>query len=455
VDTPPVVFENDDSQWITMSTNAHKSKELLDERRNMPIQKKHFSDFEHDFQLTAMMPILLQECFSAPKNEICEGLARTIETSMPELQLPDNAQSVKVSEITHNELYIVEKSQDRFSPCKMDLMAAKCDGEIWQETSAFSQTSNDLKSLNDEENVCDRVSEHFERESDCTIQINANDERNCSQPTIAHIHGSLPVEEKQQKKESDENANEVLEKYRTLKKNELMSNGTKLLGEYSAGTLQIERLTRLEINAMTLACGGKMLPNTSKGGKQAAMQHLQTVMQNKSCELSIQVDQTRTESQILLAATMIDDVGPKIARKPNFGATVGSSIASAAQSVLAETPVVSAIELVHRKYGVANIAKMLADRVAQCPYDIDDLFTRLQIMDMLALGEGAVQKPSRLTRNLHELSMDPIENLATLEEKMDHFASLIEKSMVPIKEGRSLLETEPSSPKGKKRRTQK
>jgi hypothetical protein len=418
----------------------------------MPIHKNH-SDLERDCQNTAVMPILLQECLLSPKNHISESLA--IETSTPELQLPDHVQSVKVSEITHNKLYTVEKSRDRFSPCKMDVMVAKCDSEIRQETSAFFHTSHDLKSLNDEEYICDRVLEHFERERECTIQIDANDERKCSQPITAHIHGSLPVEEEQKQKVSDENANEVLEKYRALKKNELMSNGTKLLGEYSAGTLKIERLTRSEINAMTLACGGKVLPNAFKGGRQAAMQHLQTVMQNKSCELSIQVDQTRPESQILLAATMMDDVGPKIARKTNVGATFGSSIASAAQPVLVETPVVSAIELVHRKYGVANIAKMLADRVAQCPYDIDDLFTRLQIMDMLALGEGAVQKPSRLTRNLHELSMDPIENLATLEDKMDHFASLIENSMVPIKEGRSLLETAPSSPKGKKRRTQK
>jgi hypothetical protein len=200
--------------------------------------------------------------------------------------------------------------------------------------------------------------------------------------------------------------------------NNQMQQGKKLLDDFSAGKVKLKQLSSVDIDSMTIALGKTKLKGYKS--KQERLQNLGAIMR----------------SMLKLNEPFAENV-------------TMPSLEAAHPQKASETENLSEIERVRLKFDAKPIAKMLANRVARCSNDIDDMFARIQILDMLAVTEGARQKPPRLTRTLHELSVDPRDNLSKLVSRMDQFAVLIEQAMNPMNES-SVVEKGSCSPKSKK-----
>jgi hypothetical protein len=200
--------------------------------------------------------------------------------------------------------------------------------------------------------------------------------------------------------------------------NNQMQQGKRLLDNFSEGKVKLKQLSSADIDSMTIALGKTKLKGYKS--KQERLQNLGEIMRSM-----LKLNEPFAEN---VTMPSLESVRPQKAR---------------------EIDNLSEIERVRLKFDTKHIAKMLANRVARCSNDIDDMFARIQIMDMLAVTEGARQKPPRLTRTLHELSVDPRDNLSKLVSRMDQFAVLIEQAMNPMNES-SLVETGSCSPKSKK-----
>ena len=217
----------------------------------------------------------------------------------------------------------------------------------------------------------------------------------------------------------DQISAEALARYRNhaeQKKQKSMTNGANLLTalKLSKGKVEINQLKREDIDDMTICLGGKPLASAHK--KILRVEKLEALIQ-KSSEITF-------KSGEACSASVPDHVPQQENSKR-----------------------LSAIENVCGKYGSNAIAKMLAERLVRPHQEADDLFTRIQIMDMLALVESSFQKPSMFTRNLHELSVNPTDNREKLAVRMDQIAELIDKAMVPINESILLVGTGSRSPK--------
>jgi hypothetical protein len=215
----------------------------------------------------------------------------------------------------------------------------------------------------------------------------------------------------------DQISAEALARYRNhaeQKKQKSMTNGANLLAELSKGKVEINQLKREDIDDMTICLGGKPLASAHK--KILRVEKLEALIQ-KSSEITLKSGEACSAS--------VPDHVPQQENSKHL----------------------SAIENVCGKYGSDAIAKMLAERLVRPHQEADDLFTRIQIMDMLALVESSFQKPSMFTRNLHELSVNPTDNREKLAVRMDQIAKLIDKAMVPINESILLVGTGSRSPK--------
>jgi hypothetical protein len=180
------------------------------------------------------------------------------------------------------------------------------------------------------------------------------------------------------------------------------TKGKKVLAMLSSGERKLDQLNSEDIDAVTCALGQRILQKK----KSEKLLHLQKLLTTRHPSASPAVDL---------------DLAPM-------------KIANNSKSI-------SAIELVHAKYGTKNIAEMLAARIVNCPIESDDFCTRFQIISALALTESSFQKPSRLNRNVYDVSVDPKINHQKLQENMDEVAALIEKAMAPMHEGFSCLES--------------
>jgi hypothetical protein len=281
-----------------------------------------------------------------------------------------------------------------------------------------------------EEHVCCQSLDHSEVNSDYKDEVHVN-LVNQSETDGSIQTGRLQpmIEEVFQIKENDDQApkkdssiavsvsEEQVCMRQAQNQQEPVINQNKLLSiqELLAGKVKLSNLTVAELDAVALSLGQR--PLNYKHSKPVRLDHVSKLLGE-------------------LGGNTVSSVPV-----PIWG-----NVAPQASTIV----IPSALELVHCKYGPKSIAKALVDRMVQCPTQLDDFCTRFEIMNMLALTLGSFEKPSMMSRNLNELSVDPSENCANLHKKMDAFASLIDKAMAPMHEG-SFLEAAADGPKRKQK----
>jgi hypothetical protein len=367
-DTPTSTLDNDESQWISISTRAPESAtdasmiQRLHSNSNRelvpdPILKSNFSSDDDQSQI-------LQRNTKVPR----------FSTESRDEYLSKSKLSVNLIE------YATNKSQNQTAPHVSDL------------------------SLN------------VEKTGD-TIQLQDADTGLTKQPCIGETIQSTEIETACQKAVAEEESCCIRAEQMKQKS---MASGANLLLELSKGKLKIHQLTKNEMDDMTMCLGGVPLPKSHN--KQLRIEKLQALIKKSS----------ETAKQSLMVSENVAVPDPAVQQTP-----------------------LTAIELVCEKYGVNVIAKRLAEKLVRSPHEADDLFMRLQILDMLALLASSLQKPSKFTRNLHELSLNPNDNRAALAVRMDKFADLIEKSMLPMSEDETRVSQTDSTPKKKRGRPAK
>ena len=398
-ETQQSVCESDESQWISIANKAEKGEGL-----EVSIIGQPKTD-ECDFLFPGIVSVPTQEPDVAKSDGKCDGIGHEFEVQRQE----DNFQSE-------------EQGNQRSLKNSDDSNATNF---FFEDGNVASATEINAEGRNAEEHVCFQSLDHSEVSSYYKDEVHVNlvnqSETDGSiqtgqlQPTIEEVFQIKENDDQAPKKDSSiavSVSEEQVCMRQAQNQQEPVMNQNKLLSiqELLVGKVKLSNLTVAELDAVALSLGQR--PLNYKHSKPVRLDHV---------------------------SKLLGELG---------GNAVSSVPVVAPQASTIVIP--SALELVHCKYGPKSIAKALVDRMVQCPTQIDDFCTRFEIMNMLALTLGSFEKPSMLSRNLNELSVDPSENCANLHKKMDDFASLIDKAMAPMHEG-SFLEAAADGPKRKQK----
>ncbi len=446
-ESPPSILEGDEQQWISTATRAQKTKEHDDSNENAHA-------YDHN-----VLHVLLQDSFSPPENTESKSFDKMT------LLLPDeNFQSMSSMNVIDG---VTQNSQDRItfsqSAIGSDSVTDCCSSALVQSRTFTGSNS---------------CSHHAENKdfypNGASSSYNPNypdpmdpDDRMLKGTNLLHACKIL-----EQLNEADIDAMTIASGKTTQVCDPIGScdpllQGRKHLDEFSTGKVTLKPLSTADIDAMTIVSGKTTQVCDPIGSCDPLLQGRKLLDEFSTGkvtwkQLSIADIDAMT---IALGKTKLKGVRSKPDKLLNLqtimrsmmkldepcAAHVAPVLQSSHLQQTSEMGSFSEIERVQRKFGTKPIAKMLADRIAQYPYDVDDMFIRLQVMHMLAVTEGSLKKPSTLSRTLHELSVHPNENRSKLESKLDQFAFLIENSMKPIHQTLA-ASSSPSSPKKKKSR---
>jgi hypothetical protein len=407
--------ESGEQQWISTGTRTHKMKKL-DEP--IFVEQHNSTEKERDHKL---MHVLLYESSSSPKKPMPSVAGDEVPQSVVQIQDEFCQSKDSLNEMT----CATENVLDEFAAYQLDCAhvemakhAQQNDREAAIECAMKTNAVVQTKAFSPSKSIslhADNNTLHPRNTSSCEIPVLTHpmQERNLSNTVLDHfiMEGNDAIKPVVCKTTKADNA--------ILHPSDPTLQGKRLLEDFNAGKVNLKQLSVAEIDAMTIAMGKTKLKGNKT--KQDKLLNLVTLMRST---MSLNEPCASFDAVPALEATNLQPVS--------------------------QTEGLSEIEKLHCKYGPDYIAKMLADRIVECPSDIDDMFTRLQIIDMLAVTEGSFRKTPRSTRILHELSADLDDNQSKLMSKIDQFAALIEKSMKPIS-NESLNIT--GSPKQKKKRS--
>jgi hypothetical protein len=419
-DIPPIILESDEQSWISTTSRAEKVNGFSEPNDGKPNSCAN----EYDQNAVKIM-VQIHNIVRSTENFIDKVNAGNIAISKMEGSDFDKSfcgQSSNTSareqegKLQDGASVVVERKADVPSD-KMYGCGFLSNEEVQRKTTLYESKIEDGANMIQ----YDQPTDGWTGFSECVADNNHNEQ-------IVHereLFGDLPMSKETLdqliKANIDTSAicpGKAVDAPDPTAPNNQMQQGKKLLDDFSEGKVKLKQLSSADIDSMTIALGKTKLKGYKS--KQERLQNLGAIMRSM-----LKLNEPFAENGTTLS---LEAARPQKAR---------------------EIENLSEIERVRHKFDAKPIAKMLANRVARCSNDIDDMFARIQIMDMLAVAEGARQKPPRLTRTLHELSVDPRDNLSKLVSRMDQFAVLIEQAMNPMNES-SLVETGSCSPKSKK-----
>jgi len=420
--------ESDESQWISMATKVGRGEKL-----EVPIIRQLKKD-ERVLETHGIVPAPPQESnemenriedeFEAQKHE------ENLQTERHGNYLQCNSSLNQNDDAAENfEDGIMASSSDMSAEEQSELNSEK-DEKCW---SLLNQSGGDGRKM--ETVISGQIAFDTENEmialdvSQARMQqivtVGMPSHNTAAEGPVVGVGDEIALDAKETgNQETSIQVQQTAEQFHILaaqQKHEVMMKGSTLLQELLIGKVRLAQLSVADCDAVTMALGQQPLAK-KKWSKQDKMDNITKLLGEfgGNCVSSVPV--------------------PIILQTP------------ALRAIASNVVIPSAMELVHCKYGTKSIAKVLADSIARSPEQPDGFCARFEIMHMLALTLGSFHKPSTLTRNLNDLSVDLRVNCAKLHKKMDYFASLIDKSMG---ENSSCLETANAfSPKKKKHESQ-